>query len=879
MIETTTSARRRLLGAIATTALLVGALAPAPASADPCIALSSKWQTLPVSFPEGSRAVVSVATFRFDPVKLLVANDRSVLRSSDGGCTFHTAVSLGGMEGFGPDDRITDVTFAPDDPTRVYALVEEAGGVPRPHVIWSQDGGADWSRLDTGLEGATGSPLDLAVSARAGLLYLLVGGAGAASGEERIATTPTLYRNADHGAWQLTAPAEFGAPVTLPPLTTPDDADVHGVLVDPNDLQQVWVWGHAGLFRSTDFAASFDRVLDRPISAVDLIRSFQEGFRLIALDAESAQAHVSFSGTTFNAIRLPATAQAVASTSFRFVRHVLVATLVGRVYQLTSFEGSAREISASRAVTGLASGVAGNAQVVYGRTASTVERLILPQPTFSDPEIPPLPPIEIEVPGKRDLQKPALLPASDRILLSPGERRRVPVRLILPGTRRVDVFFLIDTSGSMGEEIAGVRAAMGAIANELGRQGVDANFGVGQFRGFDYAPVYDRVLDITDDREALENALGELAAGGGVFEESNLEALEQIATGAGELRGQEDVPAGQNVHFRKGSLRVIVHATDETIGRQYPNPTPAEAAAALNSIDALQVGLAFQQDPPPPPPARDPLRAPDNPREGLRDMAVRTHAVAPAQGADCDGDGAADVAPDEPLVCMLDPSRAHEASVMAPAIVGLLLGLKDIADVRLIAEGPPGTVANVDPDVFPRQDFKQNLDLPFGVTLACPEGSIGRTMPISLRAVARGATLATGATEIVCGARVVPQIPPIPPLIIQPPVQSQPVPQGNPQPQPQGNPQAAFAAQKQEQPQLAYGYINPKKQAPAPQRAGPSEDRFAMSRYRDPADRVPPAATLLTGAAMAAAFAVVTRRRIRLATVRVHTRTTRRRNR
>jgi hypothetical protein len=877
MTETTPSVRRRFLGVLAAAVLVVAGLGHAPASADGCD-FQFGWESITPDFPEGTPAITSVASYRFDPFQLYVANDRSVVYTADAGCSFHPGLQLGTQSEASAAEHIVKVVIAPDDSTRIYALAEEAGPVKRPHVYRSIKGGAPgtWSEVATGLEAAVGPAVDLGVAVNDGPLYLLVGSTGQAG----VATPSTLYSydNQSENTWQ---PAHtFGAPVSLPVVGS-SQTNVRGVVVDPAAPDDVWVYGDDGLLRSNDRGVEFASLFTKPVSALDLIRSNSGIFRALALAADAPKAYYSFDAANFVAMPLPARSVSIAPGRDPF--EVVIASEAGGVYRTTTFFDPAGTTNtlATRPVSQVVTSIADRILVIYGRSATTVQRLFLPgPPLFGDPDVPTPPEIVVGNPPK--VQKPGLFPDSSRIRMTAGERRTVPVRLLLPGTRKLDVFFLIDTSGSMGEEMAGVRSAVGRIVKALVAKGVDVQFGWGQYHGYDVEPAYQLRRDISDDYQELVDDLGNVGAGGAVNEESMLSALQQVATGTGEGGNPYDtayIAPGQNAHFRKGSLRVIVHGTDETFWYGDKAPSAAAVAADLGSVHALQVGLAFQEVPPPRPPLNDPFRKPYDPGTGLRDMADRTKAVATSAGVDCDGDGAKDLAPGKPLVCTIDPSHSEEASVMAPAIVGLLLGLKDEADVHIEAKGPPGTVGSITPGSR-HVDFTQQWDLRFGVELACPQALVGQSLPVHLQAIGRqGATLATGKTTIVCGSVIVPAVPIIPPIIFQPPLPQQPIPNSQPNPQPQPNAQGAFAAQKQEQTQVVYGYINPQKQQQvAPQREGPVEDKFAMSEYRDRGG-VPPAATYLTGAAMAAAFGIVTRRRTRAARVRVATVRTRGRNR
>lgn len=870
MTETTTSERRRRAVALLAAALsLFASVAWVNAQSGSCRQdVAGAWTPLSPNFPQGPAEVVSVATQPFDRDRVFVANARSIVRSADGGCTFRDALTLDEL-GLADDARIVQLELTRDDASRVFAIVEEPTPVPRPHVVLSTDGGATWRLADTGLEGTVGAPLAFAAAVDAGPIYLLVGPSRTTLGDTEVSTSWSLYRTGlSPITWERRT--EVTRVVGVDPVLTSEPTEIRSMVLDPFDGDDVWLYGPSGLYRTRDGGTTLTEALERPISDVVLFRGFNLQPRTLAFDAEAPRVYTAFGdGISFFEVRLPTIVHSAAGG--RSSEEVVVSTALGRVLHVPTVGRSAEDVSAATPAFDLRSVIVGRDLTVFARSRGLVLRLFLPGPAnLGDPDIPPLPHVD---PGSFD--RPTLRPGRARILLAPGERRRLPVRLYLPGTRKVDVYFLLDTSGSMGEEISGLRAAIAAIVRALGEEEIDAHFGIGQYRG--PAPAYnmggdvgayERVRDIALPSDDLTNALGDMGASGD-GPESMLLALEQSVTGDG--APDANVRPGQQANFRPGALRVILHFADETFNEGGTNPTIPEVGATLAAARVLQIGLAFQDD------AGLIITQGPNPAQGMRELARRTNAVAPSAGADCNGDGAAEIGRGQPLVCVIDPSRSQDAAVVAPAIVGLLAGLEDRADVRLEAKGPPGTVVGTTPeDGVSGVDFKMTQQLGFGVTLTCPAGALGRSFPIDLRATARGGTLATAATEVVCGVPAVIIPPPNPPPIVaQIPPAPQPVPQQHPQSQPQAHAQGAFAAERQEQPQLAYGYVNPKRDAPVPAREAP-EERFEMSSATG-TSAVPPAATFATGAAMAVAAVALSRRRNRTQPVLARASTNRRR--
>jgi hypothetical protein len=106
------------------------------------------------------------------------------------------------------------------------------------------------------------------------------------------------------------------------------------------------------------------------------------------------------------------------------------------------------------------------------------------------------------------------------------------VTLPAGGADRVDVFFLIDDTGSMGGIINNAKAGATAILNALPasyRYGV-ASFDGDPSEGVTAANAFNRRTDLTTDRTAITNGLNNITAGGGGdTPEANLYALERTA--------------------------------------------------------------------------------------------------------------------------------------------------------------------------------------------------------------------------------------------------------------------------------------------------------------------------------------------------------------
>ena len=200
-----------------------------------------------------------------------------------------------------------------------------------------------------------------------------------------------------------------------------------------------------------------------------------------------------------------------------------------------------------------------------------------------------------------------------------------------------DVYFLIDTTGSMDEPIANVQRSLTRIAAEIARSIPDVQMGVGHFEDFPFASgspfgstffggagdvPYGNLQDITADLGAVQRALDSLVIGDGHDgPEAQVQALYQTATGLGgswTFMGSSyalapracpsvpDDPAPRRGYpcFRDGALPIVVLVTDlewhngNDDGARWPysmiSPSPEnlpQAASALSAIGGRFIGV------------------------------------------------------------------------------------------------------------------------------------------------------------------------------------------------------------------------------------------------------------------------------------------------
>lgn len=144
-------------------------------------------------------------------------------------------------------------------------------------------------------------------------------------------------------------------------------------------------------------------------------------------------------------------------------------------------------------------------------------------------------------------------PATNVLTLNPGDTFNETITVTIPksaGPVKADVYFLADTTGSMGSILGAVQAGANNILSALGGLGADLAFGVGNYRDF-----------LTSDPFAFQHQLSPAPAGppvtaainawtlgdGGDAPEADLFALDTVA-----------VPPGGTIGWRAGSKRIIV---------------------------------------------------------------------------------------------------------------------------------------------------------------------------------------------------------------------------------------------------------------------------------------------------------------------------------
>jgi hypothetical protein len=471
-----------------------------------------------------------------------------------------------------------------------------------------------------------------------------------------------------------------------------------------------------------------------------------------------------------------------------------------------------------------------------------------------------------------------LTPPNLTVDLPLGQTRTVPYVLTLePSPTPIEVYLLIDNSGSMQPLIDDLKQSLGDVARSLNRSGIDVRMGVGQInvqpandrppiddpRTTDIdeghpRPLYQRLRGIGRIDANLFGQLSTIDGNGGSGDEAQLESLYQAVTGEGlgnlglPILAGYAIPKFQQAGFSedKNAIHVIVHATDENFSENIHNAHNnwKDVAAALVNAGVKQIGLSQ-----------------DNPEAhaDLRQMAAATGAVAPPGGTDCDANGRIDIQAGKPLVC---PQNYG----LDKTLVNLLKSLSDPQVITLHAKQSE-TLRAISRATFPI-DAKRATHVTFDTTFSCVGVQAG-SYPNDVTAELRGYTVARAVATVNClGPGGLPPNPPNPPggvpdnppPVPQPqpavavPAPVQPIPQAQTQVQTQVNPQAGAAEQDQEQAQLAlatndFGIAD--------------DDQLAMSALDRP-EAAGPRSVLVVGVVMAAGAGVALRRRTRTAYAR-----------
>lgn len=869
--------RTRLLRAAVAAAALATALSPLATDAAPgCADEVRKWrpdgwtQLNRPAWSLGEQKVKGWAASTFVDGFLIATNGSTVARTLDGGCVWEEVYSpkIGTGEAITIDtvESVYDVALPPSPPGRVpytaYAVLSDLDGTI---VVTSNDLGETWTE-----QPSIGLPPivmlhSVHVAADPRIAYVLV---DATSTLTSIVET-ALYVTRDGG---LTfAPVKRGLAVS----------QYTQIAVDPIIPSDVWAWDATDLYHSTDSGATFTTVRGPggPVSTVGITHypAFAPA-RVTAYRKDRASASMTTDG---GATWRPAVSkgQVTGVAHLHTLDAVATASRTGVFVDSTVFKIKQLNVAPRNLVLrDLAWSMGQGRMTLYGSNGTD---LFLRR--FTPKLDPVLPPINLRG-GAIIKQGPtALTPANAVVRLKPGEKRTIDYTLNLsPVPTPLDIFFAMDSTGSMSPVIASLRKNLQDIIDDLGSSGIDVWFGVGDFKDYPHFGSgtdhpYKRFRAVGPIDEELEDAINRVEIGGGNGLDSALTATYQAATGEGQrVLGAVGDQAGywvqpnQGAEWREKSLKVLVIASDVRSRDPqndpgYPGPTYKETINALNHLGIEHVGLAVGD-------------YPQEPFQSLSRVSRGTGTVAPLEGVDCDDDGKIDLLAGQPLVCTL-PVKSEGSTNLTPAMVGLLRSLEDRQPVSFAVSGDKRVAAVAGTGIAPGVNVKAYNTLAYAVEVRCDAETAGRSYRYGIEAKAAARVVATTTLTVECGGLPVkrpfvandfppPAVralvaaaappPPAPPAPIpQTQPNTNPNPNANPNPQPVTQAQAGMAHQEQTEVSLALAEVDIHE-----------DEQLAMSAVGDE-DAARAGAVLCAGLAMSAGFGVALRRRSRTQVVRV----------
>jgi hypothetical protein len=831
---------------------------------------------------EGPRRIVDFAAAPSAPNHLFETNGEVIKLSADGGCTWElvdngTQLSVPGQaEDAG--DVYTALATSGDD--RLWAVsYDNVGGVTHPHTHVYDNVGPDskgdpkHTQPENGLP-PVGKPVDFLTSPiDPGANYLLID-EPADPENGRPAATRELYTT-----YVPDNPPQAGVALGMTWKRVPTPAGLGAIegFALGSGSRALWIWSATKATMTADAAAA-DPGWTPPLAAGGAVRGVDvgiDGRALVAVENSQGGAVGRYTDPAGRPVGretgLPVPPESMAHGALLSATRVLS----GRrgTYGFDAHLRRWVDITppGAGALAGLTMAPGRVARLVLGHTADALYRF----DTYGTESfvrvthyIPPGPP---DVHGK--YHDPHFEHPSTTVTVQPGQVVDVANQLdVPPDVHKLDVFFLVDTTGSMQPTIDGLRGDVYGIAEQLHKTlGQQACFGVGDVK--DVAPTdplnsYHVRMKIgceTDPKmPRIKAALATLQSGGGGSDaaEAQTVALDELMTGAGQA--QPFVLPNEDAEFRRGAYKVVVLITDAPFKQGNGFQTIEDAASALKAGDVRVVNVLVRTN-------LDPAAA----YADMAELARLTDSLAPLGGVDCDADGKigpGDVREGDPIVCQSDGSNPN----IGPLIVTLLLGVEDPGTVAVDVHDPYGVVRpGITTPLAAVMNLKRDAELKFTLPVGCTSAQDGLDLPVQLSATVRAKPVdAHGQILVRCRAvvprgipvlpgRPDPPPPPEPPHVVPKlPLVGVALPVPNPPPPASNvNLNAGFSQQEEEQFQVAT----------VSEEAGDNTQddevvELAMSRYpRDPG-AAPVAAFLGGTAVLSAAVAVAQRRRLQRAT-------------
>lgn len=191
---------------------------------------------------------------------------------------------------------------------------------------------------------------------------------------------------------------------------------------------------------------------------------------------------------------------------------------------------------------------------------------------------------------------------------------------------QIDVYFLIDATPTLADEIAVLRAEILNIIDDVRLEFEDARFGLGLYRQYPLAPLapaysqspYHHILDLTDDDALIATAFNTLnTVANSATGTAATQALYSVASGSGlgdMVANRAQCPNAEDIGypcFRPDTLHVVMNITDSLVyngpqsgGLQYGDPPfdgleggavmdlpPVEMFPALLAADTAALAL------------------------------------------------------------------------------------------------------------------------------------------------------------------------------------------------------------------------------------------------------------------------------------------------
>jgi hypothetical protein len=854
----------RLLAAVAVTATTtIAGLAPAvDAAAKLCNGTPQSAGGGWLAFKPPGINPTMVTAVPYAPDRLYASEGTQLWRTDDGGCNWSQAtlpslpaVSVAGVSAGSLTVTINAIS-APSSASAtgyVYLAVQAGASslltqVSKPYVFVSTDAGRTWTAQNSNFP-SVGAVTDVAASADAPTVAY-------AAVTDTTGQSSGLYRTNDTGLTWTRMSGQVPNQGTLK--------------VNPVVSNQLFGVFSDGLERSTDGGRSFT-----PLSNTDPTAKYdvQPGAGYIQMVQGFGDKNVferstngGNSWTKYPSVIAPnrvATAPLTNTVVIGNGQVLLLEQSKGASYSISPVNPAigipdhvaiSAPVAGGLSITGLVSGSNGGSNFVVRLIYNVLTNKVIQQH---------LTPIQL-LPNIGVKQFPSTLyPFTNTVQLAAGQTEDVPYRLLLPRTPSpVDLMFLVDTTYSTDRTLDGVRQDLATVVKELATSGLDAQFGVAEFRDYstndlgggetgDFPYALRRAIGPAND--SLRAALNSLhSAGGGDEPESQLTALDQSASGAGQWITDVDgrhvhiVRTGQQAGYRSDALKLAIMTTDAPFHkeREYPTPRWSSVVADMNAAGVHQIGLAVQTVD-----TNGHVLGYDSKNDETL-MARDTGAISPTGGVDCNGDGTTDIAAGNPLVCLIEqatsqsnsggvggglqlPINSKPAALhLANAIVDLATNLPDLQHVTIKSSGgPKGTPPKViRPGTTPVVNLHTDNTLGYTVRFTCPQAPAPQTYNVRLDAMAGIRSVTSATTLLQCGpsARPAPILPAVAVAAVaaapggppNPPAQGN----ANPNPNPALNPNAGFAQQEDQEKQLAFAG------ADQGEALGETTEELAMSR-------------------------------------------------